>query len=160
MSTRLAQIPPSRSAMDSLSELPSRRKTLSLAPTVPFSTLLAIVAASRSTETLSWPYSDLKSMRSRSSPSIPLQVPLVTARLGSRLSLICRGEFRVSIAGSDLLLIGSEFSWLVKISAYKVGNFALLTSFGSCMGAKLLDRHLLYDRISFFFVICNKGFGK
>ncbi|KAF2541872.1 hypothetical protein F2Q68_00030960 [Brassica cretica] len=37
-----------RSAMDSLLELPSRRKILSLVPIVPFSILHAIIVASRS----------------------------------------------------------------------------------------------------------------
>ena len=70
--------------------------------------LHAIVAASRSTETLSSLCSDSKSMRSPFSPSIPLPVPLVIVRF-VLFSLIYNGEFRVLIADFDLLLIGSEF---------------------------------------------------
>ncbi|CAN6878798.1 unnamed protein product [Brassica oleracea] len=70
--------------------------------------LHAIVAASRSTETLSSFCSDPKSVRSPFSPSIPLPVPLVIVRF-VLVSLIYNGEFRVLIADFDLLLIGSEF---------------------------------------------------
>ena len=59
--------------------------------------LHAIVAASRSTETLSSLCSDPKSMRSPFSPSIPLPVPLVIVRF-ILVSLIYNGEFRVLIA--------------------------------------------------------------
>ncbi|CAN7114414.1 unnamed protein product, partial [Brassica rapa subsp. narinosa] len=95
-----------RSAMDSFLELPSRLKIFFFGTnrSVQYSpcdhcrlSLHAIVAASRSTETLSSLCSDPKSMRSPFSPSIPLPVPLVIVRF-VLVSLIYNGEFWVLIA--------------------------------------------------------------
>ncbi|CAF1978843.1 BnaC07g13710D [Brassica napus] len=97
--------------MDSLSELPSRRKILFLAPIVPFSILpasLPLAPYDLAASSLSSLCSDPKSMRSPFSRSIPLQVPLATVWF-VLVSLIYYGELRVLIAGFDLLLIGSEF---------------------------------------------------